>query len=653
MSVSSAWPGDRDGFVAGDLQTSVGHDLPGAGRQHHEHHESAKGQGGRDKHQQLHPFSSTTLPYGHNHNHHPHRYNYIHDASTRTEEEEEAREEEARDSYPTSTAEPESLPTATHNPSASFFPELSLSPSPEPESNTNQRINSRASSVSLDSESSFASTHTHDLSYSFQPSFSGLGPPLLGTFQHTSAQFQQQTANPPLKRKRGRPLKNLTASAKPRRHQFTTFNNGFAMTFTAEDDYRVVGEDEYETDGAVGRPPIQQAITLDPLKRAERQRASNAASASITAAATRGRRQVATPAASTVPVPKKESAGKGKATRASLAQATSDSDGGRTPSRAKRGTGKDTPKYKVEYSDEDQDGEDDEVGDHDNDHDDFSGPSNSDTSGDDSEEKGGNDDDVHEDNRPERITSAGHSLRARKDLTQPDRLKEYVSVDSALGLQGKRKPTNNQRQSHGKHSQKYKRLGKGMSCQHCHDKRIRCDGNKPQCGNCVKYKCDCISRIWNNGKAEVQSGDAIPKEDRQELTPVKIPRDKTITTQRQDMRLAIQEGTTKKRHNFFRAYSHLFTPLLPERNFITKLKETEQFQKESKLEAKNENEDGEGDIEMGEESVKQETLAEAIEGNAKYNVEEERKQEAVPYELLEKQPSGYGGYTKLTYCSGI
>ncbi|RPB27230.1 hypothetical protein L211DRAFT_780290, partial [Terfezia boudieri ATCC MYA-4762] len=75
---------------------------------------------------------------------------------------------------------------------------------------------------------------------------------------------------------------------------------------------------------------------------------------------------------------------------------------------------------------------------------------------------------------------------------------------------------------------------------------------------------------------------------------------------------------TKKRHNFFRAYEHLFLPLLPEKNFITKLKEAEEKGKQREKE--------------------QEKKAET---------------EAVPYQLLEKQPSGVMATMKPYQIAGL
>jgi len=635
MSASNTWRGDRDGFVVDDFRFSVGHEtlrVDGAGSGGYDGF--VQGQE-RDKHQHhTHAHSPIHPHHDHYHQHHnsfPHNYNYIHDSSRV----EVGQEEDTGNSYLTSDVETVSI--ASHNPSlsASFFPELSVSPSPEPELQPYTQQTAHPSPVSSDFESSVASSpalDAEDHPDTEHGGFSQLGPPLFSTLQDTPSQpnwVSQQTPVTPLKRKRGRPPKNPAAHATPREHRFSTFKNGFAMSFTAEDDYRVVADDEF--DGNT-RQPIEDAITLDPTKRAEKQRGPPA-----TAAATRERRQVKPPAVSTGPTPTKGLAKKGKVTSAKSAKAAPpDPAGRRTSSRAKRATNKAAPKYNVGSSDENED-EDDE--DHKDDN--FSGPSNSNSNSSEDEDKGSDDEEDGEDeDRPERVTSAGHSLRARGKLSKPDRLKEYVSVDSALRRGKGKKKSGSQKKglAKGNHSEKYTRLARGLSCQHCHSKRIRCDGRQPRCGNCIKYKIDCISRIWVDGKAEIHLGEELSGEDK------KNTKGKATTTQRGDIRLAIQEGATKKRHNFFRAYEHLFLPLLPEKNFITKLKETEEKQKEKeqekKDETKGETKDGEGDIKMGEENEGNQTLGETLERNGK-GAAEEAKHEAVPYQLLEKQPSGY------------
>ena len=626
MSAPNTWHGDRDGFVAEGFRFSVGHETlraEGAGGGGYDGFVQGRE---RDKHQHAHSPHHDHYHHQH-HNSYPHSYNYLHNTSGV----EVGQGEDTGNSYLTSNAETVSI--ASHNPSvsASFFPDLSVSPSPEPELQLYTLQTTHSSPVSSDFDSSVGSSPALDAQGrpdTEHERFPELGPPLFSTFEHTRSQFDsvsQQTPTTPLKRKRGRPPKNPATRPNSSRHRFSTFKNGFAMSFTAEDDYRVVADDEF--DGNI-RQPIEDAITLDPKKRAEKQRAPPA-----TAAATRERRQMKPPAASTGPALTKGSAKKGKA---QSAKAVPLDPAGRASSRAKRATNKAAPKYNMYTSDEGED--EDDKGDEDHKDDNFSGPSNSNSS---SEEN--SDDDEGEDGHLERVTSAGHSLRARGKLSKPDRLKEYVSVDSALRRGKGKKKGGSQRKglAKGKHSEKYTRLGRGLSCQHCHGKRIRCDGKQPKCSNCVRGKINCISRIWVNGRAEIHPGEEVTGENMKNI------KGKATTTQRGDIRLAIQEGATKKRHNFFRAYEHLFLPLLPEKNFIIKLKETEEKEKqkekekeqERRDETKGETKDGEGDIKM-EENEENQTLGEALESNEK-DAAEETKHEAVPYQLLEKQPSGY------------
>jgi len=614
MSASNTWRGDRDGFVADDFRFSVGHETlraegPGGG-----HDGFVQGRE-RDKHAHAHAHvhaHSPIHPHYNLHNSYPHSFNDIHNTSG-----EVGQEEDIGNSYLIST-----VSITSHNPS--FFPELSVSPTPEPEAQPYTQQTAHSSPVSSVFDSSVASSPVlgaQDCPDTEHDRFLELGPPFFSTFHSQPNLVPQQTLTTSLKRKRGRPPKNPAAHTNSRRHPFCTFKNGFAMSFTAEDDYRSVADDEFDNNT---RLPIEDAITLDPKKRAEKQRAPPA-----TAAATRGRRQVKPSAASAGPTLAKVSVKKGKATSAKSVKATPPAPAGRRASgRAKRATNKAAPKYNVGYSDDDDDGSEDEE---DDENDNFSGPSNSNSSDEDEDNDEVEDEEEDEDSHPERVTSAGHSLRARGKLARPDRLKEYVSIDSALRRGVRKKKSGSQQK--GKHSGKYTRLGRGLSCQHCHGKRIRCDGKQPTCGNCVRYEIDCISRIWVNGKAEVHLGEEVLGEDKVNT------KGKATTTQREDIRQAIHEGATKKRHNFFRAYEHLFLPLLPEKNFITKLKETEEkgMQREKEQGKKGE---AKGEAIDEEKSGVNQTLGEALERN-EGNVAEEVKHEAVPYRLLEEQPSGY------------
>ena len=619
MSVSDSWREDRDGYavVAGEFRPPVGE------------FEQGQGERGQDQHQHnAHAVDihSCAAVQSHDHNTYPPHFNYIENSPTV-----EYVHGDEQSAYLTSTGVGSVVPVYVANANAnssapaSFFPELSLSPSPSPRLELHSQNSCILSPTSNCSPVSSPLLRSLDGPNSRHQTFSGPRPIL----QHTPSQLQytlhQHTPTPVLKRKRGRPPKNSTTPHLQGPSCFTTFNNGFAMTFTEEDDYRLVGENEFEKDG-VSTHPVGDAITLDPKKRAERQRASISAIAA-TAAASRGRRQITNPASSTAPDPKGKIVEKMKTIPMRAVTA-----GGRASSRARWGAGGVAPKYnhhsEAEDSD-DGDDDDDDDGD-DDDQDNFSGPSSSNSSSSGSEDQSI---DSRSEALPERVSRAGHSLRARGKLSQPDRLKEYVSVDSAL-RRGRKKPSRNQKKTslNEQRQQKAKRLGRGLSCQHCHSKRIRCDIVKPKCGNCVKYGCACISRVWVNGRAEVQLKEPIPEDIN---TLVTFDAEQKPTTQREDIRLAIQQGATKKRFIFFRAYEHLFLPLLPERNFITKLKEAEEKEKVKKMEI-NQN----GGIGMETDYMKTQR-GNIVEGNNDQGVTEEDsgKIEAVPYKLLEQQPS--------------
>ncbi|KAF8445337.1 SNF2 family N-terminal domain-containing protein [Kalaharituber pfeilii] len=531
-----------------------------------------------------------------------------------------------------------------------FFPDLSVSPSPAPEDvHTRSHQHSSQSSVYSDFSSASSSPFLgpdrsfQDFLSDQQQPFSALGSPLSANTLHSRCLQQQQIpayTTTPLsgeKRKRGTPKQ------KKKKHPFTTFKNGFEMTFTDKDDYNTFDVDDFESDvEQAGKRPAGGSITLDPKKRLEKQRAARATA--VTAAATRGRRQLAASTAKTASpssaFPTRKATRSGSGTPASSR---------RQPSRPSRQSERPKPNYKVDSSgDEDDDNEADE--------DEYSVESNSHSSDDHNEDDDNNDDEkkeAKEGSLPERVTSAGHSLRSRASLSQPGRLKEYITTDPF------KKSKQNGDKAKGQHKKKYQRLGKGLSCEHCHQKRIRCDIQKPRCGNCVKYNCDCISRSGihpADGPSGLSSKNASER----------------VTTQREDIRKAIQEGATKKRWNFFRAYEHLFAPLLPEKNFIARLNELDRKEKEDKAakassegEQPKKDKDNEGDIEMGEGGAAEEkqTLGEAIEQNNQAGIQgvqateatgpQDDKPQAVPYKLLEEQPSGVKATMKPYQLAGL
>lgn len=616
MSVSDSWREDRDGYavVAGDFRLPVGE------------FEQGQGERGQSKHQHAVDIHPSAAIHSHGRNTYPPHFNYI-ENSPRVEYVHEVEQSAYLTSTGAGPVGPVYDANANSSAPASFFPELSLSPSPSPGLELYSQNSSVLPPTSNCSLVSSPVLGPLDGVNSRHQTLSEPGPILKHTPSQLQYTLQQQTSTPILKRKRGRPPKNPNTRHSQGPSHFTTFNNGFAMTFTEEDDYRVVGENEFEKDG-VPIHPIGDAITLDPKKRAERQRANSSAIAAA-AAASRGRTHITNAASSTVPDPKGKIVEKTRTVpmRSVKTISTSTSAGGGAPSRARRGGGEATPNYN-HYSDDDEDSGNDD--DDDDDHDNFSGPSSSNSSSSGDEDQGIGD---RLEALPERVSTAGHSLRARGKLVQPDRLKEYVSVDSAL-RRGRKKPFKGQKKtsSSEKRQPKSKRLGRGLSCQHCHSKRIRCDTVKPKCGNCVKYGCACVSRVWVNGRAEVQLNEPILEDVDKSVV---FDAGQKPTTQREDIRLAIQQGATKKRFIFFRAYEHLFLPLLPERNFITKLKEAEDKEKAKRMETRQR-----GEIGMETDCMKTQR-GNIVEGNNDQGITEEDggKTEAVPYKLLEQQPS--------------
>ena len=266
-----------------------------------------------------------------------------------------------------------------------------------------------------------------------------------------------------------------------------------------------------------------------------------------------------------------------------------------------------------------------------------------------------NADEIKTESPKTRTSTAGHSLRSKKSLARPEHLKEYQD-SSNIGT--RRKQVRKQplpatarkgavKKNEEASKKKYTRLGRGLSCEHCHGKRIRCDAAKPKCSNCIKYNVGCLARAMRTpvstekSSTDLNFDDETCKPGNADIFGLRQKAFPQVTTQREDIRLSI-EKTTEKRYAFLREYGHLMKPLLPTRNFITRLEEAEKsrLEKESKhnmvkgtlAEPNLMHEDGpptivkddDGDVEM---------TSGAIESM------EKSEPSAVPYTLLEAQPS--------------
>lgn len=161
------------------------------------------------------------------------------------------------------------------------------------------------------------------------------------------------------------------------------------------------------------------------------------------------------------------------------------------------------------------------------------------------------DDDEAEVERPERGSEAGRALRPRGTLATPAQLAEYVDINKALS---NRKRTAKKKK---KKPQPKKAAARrpGRACQPCRDSRRRCDGQKPRCTGCVKAGSRCLM---------VSGG---PDDDQEWTYGIADGKEFSVRT---EIRKTL-EDTRRRRDNFYIKYKHLFEPLLPERNYISKL----------------------------------------------------------------------------------
>lgn len=153
--------------------------------------------------------------------------------------------------------------------------------------------------------------------------------------------------------------------------------------------------------------------------------------------------------------------------------------------------------------------------------------------------------------QPERGSNGSHSLRPRASLAMPEGLRDYIDTDKALGHKRRKSVSLSTRQK----ASKGKRLAPGKACVACRVSRRKCDRKKPRCSGCVKMGSKCFV------KEDGQEGD-------EQDGWVDESETKTV---RGEIRKGIEE-TTRKRERFLVQYAHLFEALLPEGNYIQKLK---------------------------------------------------------------------------------
>lgn len=162
---------------------------------------------------------------------------------------------------------------------------------------------------------------------------------------------------------------------------------------------------------------------------------------------------------------------------------------------------------------------------------------------------------------PERGANGTRSLRPRAALGQPEGLKDYVSTDAALGH--KKRP----RAAAGPAVQrvaKGKRLPPGKACMACRASRRRCDRKKPRCSGCSKAGVKCCVKEGGGG-----GGGGGGEEEEEEDDGAWGEEEKG--TIRGQIRRGMEE-TGRKRERFLLEYGHLFEALLPESNYIAKLR---------------------------------------------------------------------------------
>jgi hypothetical protein len=226
--------------------------------------------------------------------------------------------------------------------------------------------------------------------------------------------------------------------------------------------------------------------------------------------------------------------------------------------------------------------------------------------------------------RPERGTGTGKSLRPRAALSAPVGLNDYIATDRAFSSRKKSKH---------KQKQKPKRAPPGDACQHCRDSRKKCDRRKPRCGACVKAKQQCVVRKEEDKGEEVEE-----------------------VSVRAEIRKSLEE-TKKKRDAFYVKYRDLFEPLLPEKNYISKM--IEKMGEKTMEEEEEEEEEAMGvatvQIEVRDggnkkpEETQSVTVATAVEATQPVAA----AKEVVPYKLLEHQPEHVKATMKPYQLSGL
>jgi hypothetical protein len=150
----------------------------------------------------------------------------------------------------------------------------------------------------------------------------------------------------------------------------------------------------------------------------------------------------------------------------------------------------------------------------------------------------------------ERGAEIGKSLRPRKSLTTPANRADYVDTDLALST---RRRSSKSKKASKKKKAVVKRVVNGVrACQACRDARVKCDRKQPRCGRCTKTKKTCTIQPAVEGDIQQEESDS------EEMTL------------RGEIRLGLEE-TKRKRDAFYIKYRSLFEPLLPERNYISKM----------------------------------------------------------------------------------
>lgn len=248
--------------------------------------------------------------------------------------------------------------------------------------------------------------------------------------------------------------------------------------------------------------------------------------------------------------------------------------------------------------------------------------------------------------KPERGSEAGRSLRPRRSLAAPPGLADYVDTNKALSH--RRRSTKKKKPEVKKRA--VGRLQPGKACKPCRDSRRRCDRVKPRCSGCVKAGKQCVVPDANDPDQDDQWENELDDEPEYSV--------------RSEIRKTLDE-TKKKRDAFFIEYKSLFEPLLPEKNYISKMVERNEAGAVRKQEVdvvmedvsadqiKPEAEDAKtnGDIKLEATSV--EVKLEELEVRDAVKAEDKDSAvkanvcltESIPrvasYELLEKQPEQY------------